>query len=117
MRPPSGSTGRRGCVTAWLLLHGLRHLAGFVVAAGAVGTAAGVGAYLLGPTIAAAVSGMSGFVAALAVQLALWLRQTLLAWTAGGPQKLADRKRPTTAHSRCGPTAARIAVAASTSPA
>jgi len=74
----------RCCVTAWLLLHGLRHLAGFVVAAGAVGTVAGVGAYLLGPTIAAAISGTSGFVAALAVQTTLWLRQTFLEWSGGG---------------------------------
>jgi len=67
-----------GVLAAWLLLHGLRHLAGFVIAALAVGAAAGVGAYLLGPTIAAAISGTTGFVATLAVQTTLWLRQTFL---------------------------------------
>lgn len=71
----------RSCVAAWLLLHGLRHLAGFVIAAFAVGAAAGLGAYLLGPIIAAAISGTSSFVAALAVQTTLWLRQTFLEWT------------------------------------
>jgi hypothetical protein len=67
-------------LTGWLLLHGARHLAGFVAAALAVGTAAGMGAYLLGPTIAAAISGTSGFVGALALQVSLWLRQAFLDW-------------------------------------
>ena len=73
-----GSLCKKGIKATGTLLSRTRLLGLFkwqLLAAFGIGVGAGVGAYLLGPWLAVAVSGVGGFITSLALMLVLWLRR------------------------------------------
>jgi hypothetical protein len=81
----------QGIVSVWARVRVLRHFKVQLLTAVAVGTAAGIAAYLAGPWLAAGVSAAGGFAMTLAVHTGIWLRRTLEAPLKAPTRTLDDR--------------------------